>query len=342
MAFMQNCSILSSFDVGAAGGNREDLLDLITNISPDETPFFSGFRKTTANATLHEWLADTLDQPGDPDNGDEDVQCVPESSDADFEDLGVRCRLNNRTHIFRKTYDVSDTQRAVKVAGISDEFAYQAAKKMKELALVIEFALIHSIGTADQTAAQASGVCTSPNVCRKMDGIIHAAQWDTEDFSCLASDLQGSVLDPAGSPYTELTPALLDDLSELGWEKGAMFKNVWVNAYQKRKISAFCLGSCTQKNIAASDKKLVNAVDVYDSDFGMRRINLHRYIPTRYLLQTDDDYLAIAILRAIRSEILARVGNSTKGMIEGELTLEVRTPAALGLIVNLTNSAAEE
>ena len=341
MPFMQNCNILATYDVGPAGGNREDLLDLITNISPSETPFFSGLRKTTCGSTLHEWLLDGLDQPGDPDVGDADVQCTPEASDADFDDLSPRCRINNRTHIFRKTFDVSDTQRAVKVAGISDEYAYQASKALKNLALIIEFALLHSISAGDQTADQESGVCTSPNVCRKMDGILHAATWDSKDFSCLASEFQGSILDPAGSPYTELTAELLDDLSQFGWVKGAAFKNVWVNAYQKRKISSFCIG-CQEKTVAASDKKLVNAVDVYDSDFGLRRINLHRYIPTRTLLQTDDDYLAIAILRAIKSEILARVGNSTKGMIEGELTLEVRTPAALGLIVNLTNDASEE
>jgi len=44
--FIRNCDILSTFDVGAAGGNREDLLDLIVNIAPDETQFFSSFRKT--------------------------------------------------------------------------------------------------------------------------------------------------------------------------------------------------------------------------------------------------------------------------------------------------------
>lgn len=340
MPFMDNCSILATYDVGAAGGNREDLLDLITNISPDESPFFSGFRKGVANATLHEWLLDTLASPGDPDEGDRDVQCTPEASDAEFDDLGIRCRVNNPTHIFRKTYDVSDTQRAVKVAGLSDEFAYQSAKALKELALIIEFALIHS-RRATQVADQHPGDCASPSGCRKMDGLLAVTEWTSQDFSCLEDALQGTILDPAGSPFTELTPEILDDLGEMMWQKGANPKNIWVNAYQKRKISSFCL-DCTQKVAPQADKKLVNTIDVYESDFGLRRINLHRYIPTRELLETDDDYLAVAILRPIKAEILARVGNSTKGMIEGELTLEVRTPAAVGRIVNLTNDPAEE
>jgi len=344
MPFMDNCKILATYDVGDQSVNREDLLDVITNISPDKTPLFSSLRKTTANNTLHQWLVDNLESPGDPEdpeNGQEaDVHCTPEASDADFEDLEVPCRLNNLTHIFRKTFDVSDTQRAVNTAGMSDMLAYQIRKQSKVLALMIEYALIWS-RRAQQSADQHPGDCASGSGCRKMDGIRVATAWDDTDFDCLKDDEQGTVYDPAGSPFTELTPEILDNLNQLMWEKGADPKNIWVGAYQKRKISSFCL-DCTQKTIAATDKKLVNSIDVYESDFGLRRINLHRYMYSRELLMTDEEYLAIAILRAIKSEMLARVGNHAAGMLEGELTLEVLAPAALGLIVNLTNDPDEE
>lgn len=35
-------------------GLREDLSDVIYNIAPTETPFFSGIAKTRASNTLHE------------------------------------------------------------------------------------------------------------------------------------------------------------------------------------------------------------------------------------------------------------------------------------------------
>ena len=291
--FMRNCEILSTFDVGAAGGNREDLLDLIVNIAPDETPFWSGLRKTVAKGVLHEWLVDNLFQAGDPENGAADVHCTPESSDACFPELPVRCRIGNRTHIFRKTGDVSDTQRAVATAGISDEYVYQVERAMKEWALLVEFALIHST-SAWQFAQQWPGDCQpSPAGCRRMDGLFAAAGWGMHEWDCLTADMQGTVLDYRGSPCQELDPILLDHLNQLMWQKGAEAKNIWVNAPLKRRISQF-----SQRNrqwLSGEEKTLTVAIDILETDFGRRRVNLHRYMPRADLMMTDDQYLAIAV-----------------------------------------------
>ena len=335
--FIQDCNIMSTWDVGSAGGTREDLLDIITNISPEETHFLSSWGKVPAKNITHEWLLDSLDRPGDPDNGDTDVHCTGESTDATFEALGPRCRVNNQTHIFRQTGDVSETQRAVNNAGIADEYAYQKMKAMRELAMKIEFGLIHSI-RANQFAPQAAypGVCASPVGCRKMDGIFSVIDWDTNDFACLDATRQGTVLDPSGSPCTYLNPQILDDLHELMWDKGSAAKSIYTNAYQKRRISRVYLNG-QSRDISAEAKKLVNVVDVYESDFGLRRIYLHRYIPTRRVLILDEDYGRIAVLRPVKSYQLAKVGNSDKFMIEGEMTLEWRGPAGAGYIDNLCN-----
>ena len=332
--FIRNCDILSTFDVGAAGGNREDLLDLIVNIAPDETQFFSSFRKTTMNGMLHEWMVDNLYQAGDPDRGILDVHHTRESSDACFPELPVRCRIGNRAHGFRKTGDVSDLQRIVRKAGVSDEYTYQVSRAMKEWALLVEYALIYSQANW-QVAPQCPGDCApSPAGVPAMDGLRQAAQWTTADFPCLTADMQGTVLDYTASPCVDLEPILLDHLNQLMWQKGAQAKDIWVNATLKRRISQFYLRGHT--SLSQSDaKKLVNAIDIYESDFGMRRINLHRSIRDSELLMTDDEYLAISILKAVKQEILARIGNSTKFMIEGEVTGEWRSPAAIGLIRGL-------
>lgn len=339
--FIQDCHILSTWDVGAAGGTREDLLDVIVNMSPEETRFLSGWPKVPARNITHEWLLDSLEAPGDPDSGDADVHCTGESSDAVFPVLHARCRVNNQTHIFRATYDVSETQRAVDNAGMADEYAYQKMKALRELSMKIEFALIHSI-RANQFVPQAEypGACGSPTGCRKMDGIFAVIDWTADAFSCLDSDKQGTVLDPSGSPCTYLNPDILDDLHELMWGKGAKPKTVYVNAFQKRRISKFYLSGQT-RNSAVEDKKLTNVVDVYESDFGLRKIYLHRYMPTRRVLVLDEDYIRIAVLRPVKSYELAKVGNSDKGMIEGEMTLEFRAPAAGGYIEGLCNAIGE-
>ena len=51
----------SSYD---AEGIREDLSDMIHDISPSETPFYTMCAKTKAKNTLHEWQTDALRSSG--------------------------------------------------------------------------------------------------------------------------------------------------------------------------------------------------------------------------------------------------------------------------------------
>ena len=50
-------------NVGAAAANREDLSDLLTIVTPEETPLVSGAAKLNARATLTEWNMDILRNP---------------------------------------------------------------------------------------------------------------------------------------------------------------------------------------------------------------------------------------------------------------------------------------
>lgn len=47
----------------SAVGNREDLSDIIYDISPAETPFLSGIPKTGADGVKHEWQIHTIASP---------------------------------------------------------------------------------------------------------------------------------------------------------------------------------------------------------------------------------------------------------------------------------------
>lgn len=332
MPFMLNCNIKSTFD--CPDNIREDVLDIMVNLSPTKTPFFSTFRKTVARNVLHEWQVDSLSRPSDPDNPV--VHCTPESTDFDFDPLDCPCRIGNQIHILRRTGDVSWLQRAMNTIAYDDEYAYQVDRKMTELAMLTEFAIIHSPNTDNtvQTDPQLPGVCASPNGCREMDGILRAAAWTTADFACLDDMKQGTVLDYTGSPCEPLTPVILDNLSQIMYHKGAEPNNIWVNTTLKRLISSFFLGGQTRIQ-AVQEKKLINVVDVYESDFGLRAINVHLDIPTDTVLMTDEQYLALAFGYPTRVEQLAKVSNSDKFGIEHALTLEVRAPAALGVIDGL-------
>lgn len=337
--FVGSLGVLNSFDVGT--GNREDLLDIITNISPMDTLMLSGFEKVPANNIIHEWLVDILADFGDPANGDADVQAVAEGSDAQFDTLVPRKRLCNLTHIIRRTFDVSDTQRDINTAGIRDEYVYQLRKASMELARFIEFAIVHSIRQVQTQQGNSGGVTP-----RKMDGFYAYAS--AQDPTCattlgLGADEMGTVTTVAGSsPDDCIGECSLNDHLEAMWEKGAMTDTLWANAAQKRSISNLTLNpsSNVRYNIPVNERTVINTVDFYQSDFGTQRVFLHRYQRNDRISFAEANKVRIAVLRPVLAVELAKVGSSTKGMVEWEGTLEVLAPNAIGFITDLCTGVA--
>jgi len=313
MAFVGSLGVLNSFDVGT--GNREDLLDIITNISPMDTLFLSSFEKVPANNITHEWLVDILADFGDPANGNTDVRAQAEGSDAQFDPLVPRKRLCNLSHIIRRTFDVSDTQRDINTAGIRDEYVYQLRKASMELARFIEFALLHSERQFQTAQGNSGGVLP-----RKMDGFYAYAA--ASDPTCattlgLSEAEMGTVTEVAGSsPDDCIDECILNAQLQAMWEKGAMVDTMWVNAAQKRSLSNLTLNPNSQVryNVQVADRTVINTVDFYQSDFGTQRIYLHRYQKNERISMAEAAKLRVAVLRPVLAVELAKVGSSTKGI----------------------------
>lgn len=334
MPFVASTGVLNTFDV--RGGNREDLLDIITNISPMDTILLSGLNKTVASNIIHEWLTDLLASFGNPNVGLADVQAFAEGSDANFTTLTPRKRLCNFTHIIRRTFDVSDTQRDVNTAGIRDEYAYQGAKASKELARLIEFAIVHS--TRQEQFTQGNSPVVTP---RRMDGILQFATPGSPTCGTtlgLSSDEMGTTTTATGaSPANCLDECLLNNHLQEMWRKGAMFNTALVNADQKRAFDGFVLNPNSQVryNIPVNEKTIVQTVDYFQSSFGTLVVKLHRYQPDDTVYIAEMNMLRLAILRPVLMVELAKLGSSSKGMIEWEGTLECLAPNSTGQIVGL-------
>lgn len=341
MPFVASTGVLNSFDVGT--GNREDLLDIITNISPMDTLLLSGLEKVPANNIVHEWLTDILASFGNPDaaNPNLEVQASAEGSDATFNALTPRKRLCNITHIIRRTFDVSDTQRDINTAGIRDEYVYQIRKASMELARFIEFALLHSIQQVQTTQGNAVGVTP-----RKMEGFYQYAA--DNDPTCattlgLSSAEMGTVTTVTGtSPTSCLDECILNTQLQAMWVKGAMTDTMWLPAAQKRSLSNLTLNpnSNVRYNINVADRTVINTVDFFQSDFGTIRAFLHRYQTSSRISMAEVNKLRIAVLRPVLAVELAKLGSSTKGMVEWEGTLEVLAPNAIGYIAGLCTGVA--
>jgi len=153
----------------------------------------------------------------------------------------------------------------------------------------------------------------------------------------LTSTYEATITDPSGSPYTRLTETIYNNHLATVWGQGGAPDHTYVNSVQKREISNFGDG-IRRRSIALDEKRLINAIDVYESDFGMQIIVLHRYLSKRVVVTLQRDLWYVAFLRPTKFTPLAKVGNSDKAMIEGEFTLECRAPAGNGYIKNLSNT----
>jgi hypothetical protein len=269
---------------------KEDLLSLITNLDFKEYQLGSGLSQSKANAVIHQWLNDTLKTPA--------ANAAAEGADASFTKRTAPTRSTNFTQIITIPYEVSGTDRASNAAGYGDRYAYEMEKAMKEFKQDQEFALMR--GTL---------VCGAGTVARSLSGV---KAW-----------LTGNVTAQSGTSYTE--SILNDDLQSV-WEDGTEVNAIYAPMYIKRKISAFTAGAT--KNVDTTDRRLVNAVDIYQADAAKNvKLFAHRFVTvsgdTNYdVVGINEDFFKIAYLRNPKNEVLAKTGDADKAQIIGEMTLE--------------------
>lgn len=288
-------------------GNRlEDVLRMVTNITPSDTPFFSGIRKTRCANVVHQWPVDTLTTRGD--------NAITEGSTISYGNVTAPTRSSNVAQILAKTYSVSSTERAVKGAGVDDMFLYQKQKAMKELATDIERAL--------QRGSLNSG--TESATARRLAG---ALNYISTNVSGVASG-------------TKLTESFFNGILELCWIAGGDPDEVYVNSFLKRVISSYTVS--TTKFIDAEDKRLTVAVNTYDSDFGVQKIIKSRdqfnALAGCSMMVIQNSMFGVAFLEPVTdippSEV-AQTLHGTNGVLRGELTLEVKAENSSAVVTGL-------
>jgi len=306
---------------GSGGQNREDLLDLIVNIDPHESPLLTKSPKTVSRHTLHEWLTDTLAATSTA--GAEEGGTFSSSTA-----VTARVRQNNWTQIFRKDIDVSNTMRAVDPAGVQDEYAYQVMKALKEIGRNIEATFF-----AVLTTATASGAARA---MKTLENLV-----TTNRFSTTAASIGG----PGSGTSFPISEAVYNGMLEQIFATGGNPDTVYVNSKGKRQISQFIVNASVARNIALADRRLINSVDMYESDFGIQQIVLNRWVPQAADSAAtttggkcwfiESPMVRVAFLRPIKHVPLPPGGDSARGMVLGELTLEVGNQAALGVLANV-------
>jgi len=308
----------NTFDTYDSIGEREDLSDVIYNISPTDTPFLSSAAKTKATAVLHEWQTDSLAAASTS-------NAVIEGDEATMDAITATTRLSNSCQIMDKTIVITGTQEAVDKAGRASEIAYQIAKRAKELKRDLEAMLTTN-------NAEVTGSATA---AREM-GSLRA--WVATNDVMGTSGTSGAAGNTAATDGTQrvFTESLLKSVIKSVWNAGGNPTMIMVGPFNKQKLSGFT-GNSTRFD-AGADATLYTSVDVYASDFGQLQVVPNRFSRDRDAYVLDMEYFGVAFLRDFSMHELAKTGDSEKRQLLVEATLESRNEAASGLVADLTTS----
>ena len=119
------------------------------------------------------------------------------------------------------------------------------------------------------------------------------------------------------------------------WEQSSgRIDTIVCGGYQKRRINGFIAAS---QRFAQNTTEFSSMVDVYESDYGVCRVVLCRWVPPDAVLLLDSSRIAVLPLsgRSFHFKPLASTGDSDSGQVIGEYTLEFRNENAHAVIRDL-------
>lgn len=316
----------NTFDSYDAVGIREDLSDIIYDVSPEETPFYTKCKKVKASNSLHEWQTDALRAAA--------ANAHVEGDEITANARTATSRLGNYTQIFVDAVSVPDTDSGLKKAGRASEIAYQMLKTAKEQKLDIEKALF------DNNARVAGNSTTA----RELAGLPSWLITNTDFGANEGADATGDGTDARTDETTTLiafSQARFDTVMQSIWEEGGNPDTVYLSAFQMNKALAFTGMNNQRATIGASvggTNAVVNAVDVYVTPWGTVNFMPSRQNRSRDVFICQDDMWSVAVLRNTKNMELAKTSDSTRRAIVTELTLVSNNEKASGGVFDNTTS----
>lgn len=321
-------AITNTFVTSSAKGNRETLSDVVSRITPEDTPILTAIGTEGAKGVHPEWETIDLNAPASNVQAEGDEYAFSASTPA--------ARMGNYTQILRKTGIVSATQDAVDNAGRAEQLKYQKLMRGRELKKDVEFAIVSNVASVGGTSRVSGGL----------------PSWAVTNVSRGATGANGGYnsgtgLTVAATPGTQraFTQALLDGVMQSGFNSGANFKSVSVSPYVKSVFVTFMSNS----NVAnfrysvdsGKDNSIVSNADYYEGPFGRVKIMPNRVQATSaavaqnaFLL--DPEMLSWMWLRNIQTDPrVAKTGDAEKFVIIGEGCLKVKNERGIGVIADL-------
>jgi len=308
--------VTNAFDTYTATADREQLSNVIYNISPQSTPFMSSIGKNNIKNVVFDWQTETLPTA----SGSGQLEGFELSRAA----ATATTRVSNVAQISSRDATVTGSQQASDPAGKKSEMAHQLALMAKALKRDMETAL-------SQKGAKTTGNATTARVTGGFES------WITSNVSRGTNGAgAGSGAAPTDGTQRALTEALLKTVLQSCFTNGGEPSLAICGPVNKQVISGFTGRSSARQMIDATTVEA--SVSIYSSDFGDLKIVPSNFSRERSLLLVDPDYAKVSFLRSFETVDISTIGDAQTKMVLAEYGLEMSNQAAHGVVADLTTS----
>jgi hypothetical protein len=284
-------------------GKAEDVSDIISDISPTDTPMVSLIKPQKVSARVYEYQTDSLAAASS--------NAAVEGADPSMATLTATTMITGNTQILTKAFQVSATADAIKTYGRAKETAYQLGRALKEIKRDLEYAYV---------GASNAGVAGNSSTAREMDS---------------ADQLIDAATTTAGGTAA-LTEAMLLSTGEAVFNEGGDASVFMIKPADAQIVAGFTGASGRYRNFNDGAKTLVNVIDLYVSPYGEYKVVLNRHQMSTHAFLLDPTMWRSAVLRPFSRTLLAKSGDSDKHFVVGEYGLMHLNPKASGQINALT------
>jgi hypothetical protein len=308
--------VTNAFDTYSATSDREQLSDVIYNISPQATPFMSAIGKNSIKNVVFDWQTETLPTA----SGSGQLEGFELSRAA----ATATTRVSNVAMISSRDATVTGSQQASDPAGKKSEMAHQLAIMAKALKRDMETALC-------QKGAKTTGNATTARVTGGFES------WITSNVSRGTNGAgNGGGAAPTDGTQRALTEALLKTVLQSCFSNGGEPSMAICGPVNKQVISGFTGRSSARQMVDANTVEA--SVSIYASDFGELKIVPSNFSRERSLLLVDPDYAKVSYLRDFKTVDISTIGDAQTKMILTEFGLEMSNESAHGIVADLTTS----
>lgn len=224
-----------------------------------------------------------------------------EGSDIGEETGRARVRKSNYCQILKKDVIVSGTLEATtQLGGVGSEFDRQKLMRTRELVRDLEKTVL-----LGKVSGNSLGSSTA---YRTMKGL-----WDFITTNVTTTGV------------TSVTASWLNDVIKNAWTQGDVPNLIVADANWRAIIDGFN-SSRIQAHDAENAKIYRNRITLFESSYGVHEVITSRWMPKNSLIVVSTDRIKVLPLQGRSFQFLpiARTGDSQKGTLLGEYTLECR------------------